>query len=125
MPEFLEELKAVDDVSGQAIQAVDEDTVYLPAAYLFEEAPGGRAVECGAGVSFVVETLFDPPAPQPLLGLKVIAADFELSLARGEVTAGIDGRAGVDGTPVALRAPSVPTAVTYGDKSTLNNQFLS
>jgi len=98
LPEFLEELKAVDDVSGQAVQAVDEDAVYLPAAYFFEEALEGRAVECGAGVSFIVETLLDPPPSQPLLGLEVIPADLELGLARGEVTASIDGLAGVDGT---------------------------
>ena len=90
VPEFLQELESVDDVSGQAVQAVDEDAVYLPAAYFFEEALDGGAVECGAGVSFIVETLLDPPPSQPLLGLEVVAADLELGLARGEVAASID-----------------------------------
>ncbi len=57
----------------------------------------GRAVESGALVSFIVETLLDPPPSQPLPGLEVIPADLELGLARGEVTASIDGLAGVDG----------------------------
>jgi len=97
LPEFLEELKAIDDVSGQAIQAVDEDAVYLAAAHLFEQAPEGGAVESGAGVSFIVETLLNPPPSQPLLGLDVILADLKLGLARGEVAASIDGLAGING----------------------------
>ncbi|MBW1982721.1 MAG: transposase [Deltaproteobacteria bacterium] len=92
LPEFLEELEAVDDVPGQAIQAVDED-----ARYLAKKALECGAIKCRAGVSSVVETFFDPPPPQPLLGLEVIARDFQLGLARGEVATSIDGLTSVNG----------------------------
>lgn len=97
MPEFPEELEYIDEVSGQAVQAADDDAVCLAAAHLFGEALESRSVEGGAGVSFVVETLLDPPPYQPLPGPEVIAADLEQGLELGESATDIDGLAGVDG----------------------------
>jgi len=119
LSEFLEELESVDDVPGQAIQAVDENAVYLAAAHFFEETLEGRSVEGGAGVSFIVETLSNPPPSQPLLGLEVVAADLELGLARGEITASINGLAGVDGAAGNRKACWLPRQGNYCSPSRL------
>ena len=88
--EVLEQTDASEQTAGQTIQPVNDNLVELALPNEREQTVQGRAVQRGAGETFVVEPFLQEHPAEQMLGFNERAARLVLDIARGQLIFGCD-----------------------------------